>query len=851
MNQFNSLKKRVWALLLFSTLFASAIQASCIIYVTTTAPNNGLGTADNPTSLATAMQIADGTEILIKLAGGTYNLTQSLSMKSGVTLEGGYNATTWAKTSAASYTIINRQATGTYPYDGTTNAPAFIAVKGSNINYFRIQDITLSTDDAPIPAVGQVAASTYAIQLSGCNNYIVARCNLEPGNAANGRNGTDGITGASGGNGANGSTWQKGAGGSSPCGCNGGEGGNGANNGTYAVGGKAGYCGNGTAGSNGTNTGGTQAANGTGVGYGGGAGNNGSNFWGCSYPASGRNGGDGSNGADGSSGSSGTVGVVSGGLFIPGSSGGNGLKGNCGVAGGGGGGGGEDSSIDIQSDEGGGGGGGGGGGEGGNAGTGGGSGGASIAAMVVSNGSNTKFTDCSFYNGNAGTGGIGGVGASGGNGGVGGNGASGIDAPCDAGNGGSGGRGGNGGKGGNGGNGSTGLSTQLYFASGTAPSVIALGIDDGVVVGINNLTNFDGVNQPIISVSNSACAKSIVTYTSSSAGTWDFGPGATPSTVYGDIVSTSYSTLGAKSVTFNGQVYTNFVTLIKSLPQTPQMQSTATVGVNGQYQICEGETYTFSTTNFGGNYRWNFGGAIQPTVQEGPGLQVISVTFNTPGQFLITLSVDTECCGTAPSDSAYMTVIPANSCCDVPENPRELSVTATSASIAWDPVATATQYEVRGGIAGRNILGFFTTNSYRSFNSNFIKPNKTYQWQVRARCGNGSWSAFTAWRYVSTPSLKPGEVYDESQYDENLQSEEPILMFTLAPNPASSVCDVLIDEPVENAQLQVANLNGQIVQTHSFSGNSFRLDVSDLPTGMYILMISTPTQREVQKLIVR
>ena len=54
------------------------------------------------------------------------------------------------------------------------------------------------------------------------------------------------------------------------------------------------------------------------------------------------------------------------------------------------------------------------------------------------------------------------------------------------------------------------------------------------------------------------------------------------------------------------------------------------------------------------SYNWNFHGAIPA-----PGsVQSLNEQFNTPGLFLITLSINTDCCGPSPEDSIYLAVTP-------------------------------------------------------------------------------------------------------------------------------------------------------------------------------------------------
>ena len=86
-----------------------------------------------------------------------------------------------------------------------------VAFEAIGSSYFRFQDLTIKTDNAPAAtATYPKGVSTYALFLSSCSNYDIVRCQLLPGNASAGLNGTNGIvgtngtTGGSGGSGGNG-----------------------------------------------------------------------------------------------------------------------------------------------------------------------------------------------------------------------------------------------------------------------------------------------------------------------------------------------------------------------------------------------------------------------------------------------------------------------------------------------------------------------------------------------------------------------------------------------------------------------------------------------------------------------
>ena len=165
-----------------------------IIYVSTTGTNAAAGTKANPTSLAEGLSRGACNGTILKLAIGTYNIDNALTIPSYVTIEGGYNpGAGWTKTSQAGATTINRT---TLNPEGATNAQRLVAFYGNGSAGFRFQDITITTANANQPGM-----STYGVHLTACSDYDFVRTQVLPGNAAAGANGTNG---AAGGNGANG-----------------------------------------------------------------------------------------------------------------------------------------------------------------------------------------------------------------------------------------------------------------------------------------------------------------------------------------------------------------------------------------------------------------------------------------------------------------------------------------------------------------------------------------------------------------------------------------------------------------------------------------------------------------------
>ncbi|MFT6280502.1 MAG: gliding motility-associated-like protein [Salibacteraceae bacterium] len=645
------------------------VLPSCVnIYVSTTASAAGAGTQADPTSLLQGLSMAACNNAVIKLATGTYNISNPISIGSFSTLEGGFNqGSGWIKTSQPGATTINRT---TANPEGAVNAQRLVAMYGNGATGFRLQDLTISTSNANLPGM-----STYALHLSACSDYTIVRTQLLPGNAANGAAGSPGTNGANGANGINGLNGDSDQQNDARTGGNGGAGA-GAGGGASGTGAPAaaGCCTggvNGGAGGAATNfragAGGGGGARGGqedrdggigGIGgayfggitntCGGGAGQeNGCNSvtGSCNAALSGDNGCAGITGVTGIVGAAGPAGNHLAGFWVPGGLAGTGTDGQGGQGGRGGGGGAGEGGIFCTDGAGASGGGGGGGGQGGTGGFGVRGGGSSIGAYLFNNGANGIINDSRVISGLAGAGGAGGAGGLGGNGGAGGVGGQDDINDYEIGCGGNGGNGGNGRNGGNGGNGAPGVSIPVYLSGGSALTLSDI--------------NFNLAAQPVITVTNVNCTNTNVQFQdmSNSGATWDHDVltnNATPATGAMNPSNTQYSVIDRYDVAFGANQYTGFQNIAFSQTILPEITSTATqIGVD-TFQLCEGDFSTFDMNLFADIYVWDFDGAIA-----NPGsVQTVSNQFNTTGFFEILGYGITDCCGLTPIDTVYLYVIP-------------------------------------------------------------------------------------------------------------------------------------------------------------------------------------------------
>lgn len=654
---------RILVILYLSILvpFIGTAQECDIIYVS---PNgSGSGTKAAPTSIQNALQLVGPGIDQIRMAQGTYPLSDTLNLVSGVTIDGSYDPTTWIKSNNTP-TIFHRDATA-------PTSVSIFALAAINITDFHLHDISVLVDDAV-----EISSSTCGIYINGCSDYSLDRVSVTAGDGADGIQGGPGAPGL---NGANGEDGDNGA----SCSAGprqGGAGGNGWSGG-LAAGGDGGDGGEEGEGlqpfSNAQGYDGYDGLPGVGLSPGP-AGVGGQGFFyigfepcvpiigGCGSAGANSNGtpgmdalapgADGGNGTDGVAGHDGT-------FFVPGHGtyGQNGEPGTGGSGGGGGGSAGVGVLPFVDAGTGPGGGGGGEGGQGGYTSTSGGGGGGSFAMYITNNGAGGVLNDCVLESGDPGIGGLGGFpGGPGGLGGQGGLGGAQQDgeAPCSSG--GNGGAGSNGGQGGLGGDGAPGESVTLY----QEPTGIQV-----------SQTSLAANVEPDVFLESTGCTYSDIYFNTNANGIieWFYEGTTVPQNTVGQSTTVQYTTMGAQDLTMvaNGVPYfhSGFVNIFTDgTPYLPTIQ--------GDDTICPGDIVNFSATwpiNFNVlGYRWDFGdpnsGAANTSDQATPTHQ-----YNEVGTYMVTLQTQSPCCNWSKPDTFYVEVFPVVE--------PEVFITATSTEI--------------------------------------------------------------------------------------------------------------------------------------------------------------------------
>lgn len=121
-----------------------------VVYVEVNGDGSGM-TPSDPTDISSALRMSECSGAIIRMAEGVYEIDYPLELVSNVTIEGGYFDNFNKKKSTAGATTIRRTNTNVL---GSGATPSVIALKGDAVHGFRLQDLTIETQDArnDIPA---------------------------------------------------------------------------------------------------------------------------------------------------------------------------------------------------------------------------------------------------------------------------------------------------------------------------------------------------------------------------------------------------------------------------------------------------------------------------------------------------------------------------------------------------------------------------------------------------------------------------------------------------------------------------------------------------------------------------
>jgi hypothetical protein len=131
---------------------------------------------------------------------------------------------------------------------------------------------------------------------------------------------------------------------------------------------------------------------------------------------------------------------------------------------------------------------------------------------------------------------------------------------------------------------------------------------------------------------------------------------------------------------------------------------------------------------------------------------------------------------------------------------------------------------------------------------------KTYEWKVRANCGNGNGNGNASSAYSSTATFTTTACPNASSKT-NSEWDGDFKTFDLSPNPANNLVTLSYTTETETPlNISVIDITGRVVlQQNIFAiqgDNTINLTTTQLPKGYYVVELNDGTAKMHEKLLI-
>ena len=175
--------------------------------------------------------------------------------------------------------------------------------------------------------------------------------------------------------------------------------------------------------------------------------------------------------------------------------------------------------------------------------------------------------------------------------------------------------------------------------------------------------------------------------------------------------------------------------------------------------------------------------------------------------------------------------------CPTPEGLVTTVLGPNSASATWSPVSFAESYILHGGLAGQG-QPLSVEVGTTSFTTSILQANTAYEWSVTARCTADPQSL------LSQSSQVQSFLTDLSMVPEENTMSSKSLVF---PNPTNGWID--FSRPDRVSAYRLSNVQGQLLDYEASESGMRGLDMTGLPSGVYILEVLDSTKWKAIRLI--
>lgn len=173
--------------------------------------------------------------------------------------------------------------------------------------------------------------------------------------------------------------------------------------------------------------------------------------------------------------------------------------------------------------------------------------------------------------------------------------------------------------------------------------------------------------------------------------------------------------------------------------------------------------------------------------------------------------------------------------CDTSLTLTASAVTFSSATLDWSAVTGASGYEYVLDQTAAVPVGAGTATNLLTFPAAGLTPNTTYFFHVRTVCNTG----FSAWKTVSFTTA-PVSVTDVDG------SNAGVVVY---PNPVTDIALIEVTDPGKNAQLQVTDISGRVLQQADVTQKKNEIDMSKLSPGIYIIRYNDDKNSQLIKVV--
>ncbi|MEM6698501.1 MAG: T9SS type A sorting domain-containing protein, partial [Bacteroidota bacterium] len=183
--------------------------------------------------------------------------------------------------------------------------------------------------------------------------------------------------------------------------------------------------------------------------------------------------------------------------------------------------------------------------------------------------------------------------------------------------------------------------------------------------------------------------------------------------------------------------------------------------------------------------------------------------------------------------------------CAAPTGLVATAISKKRATLNWDAVADANDYDVQYRQVGTNNWTDRNTSD-TNIRITGLRNRTTYEWRVRSNCNDGTsdWSVTCEFTAGTSSSGGCGAgVIDDPRIG--------VFQLVAYPNPTDNELNIQLNLPTQG-NLRLIDVVGRTVfEVAVASGHSLQqINVNDLPKGIYFLELRTENKTQVEKVIV-